>query len=109
MEYKDLYNTYTIIEEIESGVLPVQESLSLKIRQWLFAMVDEVEGRWKGGNPFDDLERLSDIMKENIDHASQSLEEPERTLVIRENAMIWAQVTKIRKELEVRFREEERE
>lgn len=109
MEYKDLYNTYTIIEEIESGVISVEESLSLKIRQWLFAMVEQEEGRWKGGNPFDDLERLSDIMKDNIDHARQFLDEPEKTKAIRENALIWAQITKIRKELEVRFRGEGRE
>ena len=105
MDYEELYNTYTIIEEIEKGVIPVDESIRLRLLQWLFAMVDEERGRWKGGNPFVDLERLADIMKDNIDYAKQFLDEPEKTKSIRENAMIWANLTRIRRELRERLKD----
>lgn len=104
MEYKDLYSTYDIFLEVESGTIKVEPTIRHALLQWLLNVCEEEKGRWKGGNPLDDLERLSEIMRDNIDNAKDTLEEPDRTREIRKNAMLWATMTRIRKDLEVRFR-----
>lgn len=67
------------------------------------------DGRWIGGNPFEDLELLLAITRDNMVYARQFLENPEKNRSIRENLQLNAVFERIRRELACRFREDGRE
>ena len=107
---KELYSTYSAFEELERGGFEgIPESVRFRMMQLMLDACVNIKGEWEGGNPFYDIETLMAIAKDAIDHARQFLDEPDKTLAIRQNALICAGFTKIREQLAARFRGEGRE
>jgi hypothetical protein len=99
----DLYSTYTMYQEIESGKIRVPDDVLFRVMQWILDSCQNVKGEWIGGNPFEDLALLESIMKDNMVHARDNLDEPEKSDEMAVNFRLYCVFSKIRRDLEKRF------
>ena len=105
----DLYSTYHLFCEIEEGKIEIPPPVRTRAMQMILDACTLDDGRWIGGNPFEDLELLLSITRDNMDHARRFLENPEKNQSILENLRINAVFERIRRDLARRFRNEGRE
>jgi hypothetical protein len=105
----ELYSTYTLFTEIEERKIEVPEPVRFRLMQLVLDACTNQKGQWIGGNPFEDLEMLLAITKDNISDARTLLDEPERSEAIVQNLRIHAVFITIRESLIARFREDGRE
>lgn len=112
MDKPDLYSTENVYKELEKRefILPeVPDSILFRAQQLLLDACTYENGLWISGNPFVDLETILAILRDDIEHAEQFLEPPERAREIKRALQLEDVFKAIRDQLEARFREPGRE